>query len=171
MTFMELAKKRFAVRKFSGTKVEKEKLDAVLEAAQIAPTAKNQQPQRVYVLQSKEALDKLDTLTHCRYGASTVLMFTYKKDEDWQNPLEEGVHSGVEDVSIVATHAMLEATEQGLDSCWCNYFANSKLEETFGFDENEKIVLIMPIGYADESAAPAPTHAQYKKMDDIVKYL
>lgn len=171
MDFMELAKKRYSVRKFSDRTVEKEKIEQILEASNIAPTAKNQQPQRIYVLQSEETLAKLDSLTHCRYGAGTVLLFTYKADEDWQNPLEEGIHSGVEDVSIVATHVMLKATELGLGTCWCNYFANSKLEELFELSENEKSVLIMPVGYADESAKPAPGHETKKDINEIIKYL
>lgn len=171
MEFMDLAKKRFAVRKYSDTQVEKEKLDEVLEAALIAPTAKNQQPQRIYVLQSVEALAKLDELTHCRYGAKTVLLFTYNKEEDWKNPMEDGVYSGVEDVSVVATHIMLRATELDLNTTWCNMFANSKLEEAFDLPKNEKSVLIMPIGYKAEDVVPAPMHEQTKDLDAMVKYL
>ena len=171
MEFMELANKRYAVRKFAEKQVEQEKLDAALEAGNIAPTAQNLQPQRIYVLQSEDALAKLDALTHCRYGAKTVLLFTYNTEEDWKNPLEDGVHSGIEDVSIVATHVMLAAAEQGLATCWCNYFANSRLEETFELPENERSVLIMPVGYADESARPAPGHDQKKDLAEVVKYL
>lgn len=54
MDFIELSKKRFTVRKFSDVTVEKEKLDKMLEAGNTAPTAKNLQPQRIYVLQSKK---------------------------------------------------------------------------------------------------------------------
>ena len=111
MTFLELAKKRFSVRKFTDQPVEKEKLDKVLEAGNIAPTAKNLQPQRIYVLQSEEALKKAYALTPCCYGAKTVLLFTYDIDEEWTNPLEDMIHSGDQDVSIVATHIMLEAEE------------------------------------------------------------
>lgn len=75
MDFIELSKKRFTVRKFSDVTVEKEKLDKMLEAGNTAPTAKNLQPQRIYVLQSKEALDKLDTLTPCRYYTLHLLCF------------------------------------------------------------------------------------------------
>lgn len=171
MNFMEFAKKRYSVRKFSGRTVEQEKLSLILEAANIAPTAKNQQPQRIYVLQSEDALSRLVELTHCGYGAKTVLLFTYNTDEDWKNPLEDGIHSGVEDVSIAATHAMLEAAELGLDTCWCNYFANSKLEAAFGIPENEKSVLIMPVGYADEGAKPTAMHTSVKDLSDTVKYL
>ena len=171
MDFMELAKKRFSVRKFSDKPVEEGKLQKILEAGMIAPTAKNNQPCRIYVLQSKDALKKIDELTHCRYGAETVLLFTYDAGEEWKNPLEEGIHSGVEDVSIVATHIMLEATELGIGSCWCNYFPNSRLEQLFEIPENEKSVLIMPIGYAASDCIPAEGHTSYKESDDIVRVL
>lgn len=171
MTFMDLAKNRYSVRKFSDRQLEKEKLDQILDAAMAAPTAKNNQPQRIYVLQSKEALEKLDTLTHCRYGAGTVLLFTYNQDEDWKNPLEEGIHSGVEDVSIAASYVMLQATELGVYTTWCNYFANSELEKAFQIPENEKAVLIMPIGYKDDGAKPAPAHEESKKTEDVIQYI
>ena len=171
MDFTELSKKRFSVRKFSGKKVESKKLDEILQMSLIAPTAKNQQPQRIYVLQSDEALGKLDKLTHCRYGAKTVLLFTYNVDEEWKNPLEEGVHSGVEDVSIIAAHVMLKAAELDLDTTWCNMFANSDLEKAFNIPKNEKSVLIMPVGYRDAGVEPAPLHEQTKELDTIVRYL
>ena len=122
MNFTELAKKRFSVRKFSNRKIDSNLLDEILQISLIAPTAKNQQPQRIYVLQSDEAFAKLDKLTRCRYGAATVLLFTYNEDEEWKNPLEQNVHSGVEDVSIVAAYVMLKAAELGLDTTWCNMF-------------------------------------------------
>ena len=171
MDFTELAQARYSVRKFSDKAVEPEVLKRILEAGLLAPTAKNNQPQRIYVLQSKEALDKLDSLTHCRYGAGTVLLFPYNTDEDWKNPLEEGVHSGVEDVSITATYIMLRAIELGVYTTWCNYFANSKLEQAFDLPENEKAVLIMPIGYPAEGVAPAPAHTESKKLEEIVRHI
>jgi len=69
MTFMELAKARYSVRKFSDKPIEKEKLDAILEAGRIAPTGHNYQPYRVYVLQSPEALEKIRGLTRCAFNA------------------------------------------------------------------------------------------------------
>lgn len=170
MDFTELAQARYSVRKFSDKAVEPEVLKRILEAGLLAPTAKNNQPQRIYVLQSEEALHKLDSLTHCRYGAGTVLLFTYNTEEDWKNPLEEGIHSGVEDVSITATYIMLRAIELGVYTTWCNYFANSKLEQTFALPENEKVVLIMPIGYPAEGVTPTPAHTESKKLDAILHW-
>lgn len=59
MNFMELAKARYSVRKYSDKPIEKEKLDLILEAGRIAPTGHNNQPYRVYVLKSPEALEKV----------------------------------------------------------------------------------------------------------------
>lgn len=171
MNFMDLAQARFSVREYSDRPVEKEKLERILEAGRMAPTAKNQQPQKIYVLQSENALKKLSTLTHCAYGAKTVLLFTYNQEQDWKNPLEDGVHSGVEDVSIVATYIMLQAIELGVYTTWCNYFSNSELEKAFQLPENEKSVLIMPIGYKADNAEPAPAHTASKESGEIVCYL
>lgn len=171
MNFTELAKKRFSVRNYSNEPVEADKLKEILETSMLAPTAKNQQPQRIYVLESKEALDKLDKLTHCRYGATTVLLFTYNQQEDWKNPIDTEIHSGVEDVSIVATHVMLKAAELGLDTTWCNLFSNCQLEKDFHLPAEERSVLIMPIGYREKDVVPAPMHEQTKAFDNIVKYL
>ncbi len=171
MDFLELARKRFSVRKFSDKPLEKEKLDLILEAGRLAPTAKNFQPQRIYVLQSDEALKKMNALSPCVYGAKTVLVFTYNEQEEWKNAQEAEVHSGVEDVSIVATHMMLAAASLGVDTIWCNRFANTQLEVMFNLPEEERAVLFMPIGYRAEGVEPGPLHTASKKLDEIVRYL
>lgn len=171
MTFFELAQARFSVRKFTDKPVEKEKLDLILAAANLAPTAKNLQPHRIYILQSEQALAALSALTPCVFGAKTVLLFTYNTQEDWKNPLQAGIHSGVEDVSIVATHVMLQAQELGLGTCWCNYFPNAQVEQTLHIPATEKTVLFMPLGYADKTAEPSPNHTAKKPLADTVNYL
>ena len=60
MDFAKLAAERYSLRKFSDRPVEAEKLSAVLEAGRNAPTAHNLQPQRIFVLQSSEALEKVE---------------------------------------------------------------------------------------------------------------
>ena len=60
MDFLTLAKKRYSVRAYTGQKVEKEKLDTILEAAHIAPTGGNCQPQHLIVVQSEEGWEKVD---------------------------------------------------------------------------------------------------------------
>lgn len=172
MDFLGLAKTRFSVRKFSDREIEQEKLDKILEAGNVAPTAVNYQPQRIYVLKSEEAIAKVNSVCKCIYGAKTVLLFAYDTNEDWKNPKQEGIHSGQQDVSIVATHIMLEAWNLGIASCWVNLFSNDELEKTFDLPENEKSVLLMPIGYAAYDAAPVEKwHNGCKAIEETVKYL
>ena len=171
MEFMELAAQRYSVRKFSDAPVEPEKLSAVLEAGNVAPTAKNLQPQRIYVLSSAEALEKVDGLTRCRFGAPVVLLIAYDADEDWKNPLEEGIHAGQQDASIVATHIMLAATEAGLGTCWVNLFPNSQANEAFDLPESIVPVLLMPIGYAALDAKPSRLHDERKPLEETVTYV
>ena len=171
MDLLQLMQDRYSVRLYAEKEVEEEKLDAVLKAALIAPTAKNNQPFRIYVLKSAEALEKIRNLTRCAFNAPVVLLFTYNKDEQWNNPLEEGIVSGVEDTAIVATHAMLEAVEQGLGTCWVNFFPNTEVEKAFGIPENERSVLLLPLGYPAESSAPVANHTKKRDKEELVRVL
>ncbi len=169
MDFTELAKARYSVRKFDPRPIEDEKLRAILEVGNAAPTAKNQQPQRVYVVKSPENLEKLRGLTRCHYDAPVILLFAYDTTEEWQNPLEAGVHSGPQDVSIVATHIMLKAWELGVGSVWVNVFPPTETKRVMGLPDNEVPLLLMPIGYPADDAAPGPNHAACKPLSATVK--
>lgn len=171
MNFMELAKARYSCRKFSDKMVEQEKLNKILEAGHIAPTAKNNQPYRIYVIQSEDGLKKINDLSPSIYGAKTVFIFTYNIDEEWKNPNDSSIHSGVEDASIVATHMMLEAKDLGIDSCWVNLFDNRKTEIAFDLPKNEKTVLLMPIGYATADCIPATKHTDKRSISELVKFI
>ena len=171
MDFELLAKERYSCRFFDGRKPDEEILNKILEIANLAPTAKNMQPQKIYVLESDEALSKIDSITPIRYGSRLVLMFAYDANQVWRNPFEENITSGEQDVSIVATHVMLAAKELGVDSVWCGYFPNSKAHELFSLPENEKVVLLMPLGYAKKESKPSERHNQRKELNDIVKKL
>lgn len=172
MDFLELAKERFSVRNFSDKPIEQTKLDKILEAGNVAPTAVNYQPQKIYVLQSDDALAKVNSVCKCIYGAKTVLMFAYDSNQDWKNPRENGKHSGDQDVSIVATHIMLEAWNLGIGSCWVNLFSNSELEKIFNLPENEKTVLLMPLGYLAEGTKPNEKwHFGHKEISETANYL
>ncbi len=169
MDFMELTRVRYSVRKFDSRPIEEEKLTKILEAGNAAPTAKNLQPQRIYVVRSEENMEKIRTLTICHFGAPVVLLFAYDRDEEWQNPLEVGVHSGPQDVSIVATHIMLQAAELGIGSCWVNRFSPTETARVMGLPENEVPLLLMPLGYPAEDAEPAPRHTEKRPLHETVR--
>ena len=103
MEFDEVIRNRYACKKFDGKAVEREKLDAILEAGRLAPTAKNLQEQRIYVVQSESGLAKIDKLTPCRYGAKTVAVVAFDRNNVFTYPGGTR-NSGAEDASIVAAH-------------------------------------------------------------------
>ena len=170
MEFKEVIKARYSCKKYSNRQVEEEKLTAILNAGRLAPTAKNLQEQHVYVLQSPEALAKIDAVTPCRYGAPTVLVIAFDKNNVFTYPGGKR-DSGVEDATIVATHMILAAADEGVDSCWINFLDPEKLAEALSFPENEEILMVMDLGYAAEGAGPLPNHSSRKELSETVSYM
>lgn len=170
MEFKDVVKNRFSCKKYSERAIEQEKLNAILEAGRLAPTARNAQEQRIYVACSPEALTKIDALTPCRYGAPVVLVVAFDKNGAFTYPGGK-VDSGAEDASIVATHMMLAAADQGIDSCWVNFFDPDKAAEALGLPENEKVVMLLDLGYAAEGADPLNNHFSRKPIGETVKFI
>ncbi|MGB7594072.1 MAG: nitroreductase family protein [Erysipelotrichaceae bacterium] len=167
MEFINLAKERFSHRAFSEQPVEKEKLDLILEAGRIAPTAGNYQPQRILVIQSDEAIAKLKLCTPCHYNATLILLVCY--EDISKNPFT-GEKIGEIDASIVTTHMMLEATELGLGTVWVGYFNPALIRTHFHLPENYIPVCLLPIGYPDDDAYPSPMHESRKPLEKTVFY-
>ncbi|MBQ8994932.1 MAG: nitroreductase family protein [Oscillospiraceae bacterium] len=171
MEFSELVKSRYSVRKFDERPIEEEKLQSILEAGLVAPTAKNYQPFKIYVLKSEDALNKIKEATKCTYGAPVVLMLTYDLAQEWLNPLDPSCTSGQQDVSIVATHIMLQAWELGVGSCWVNFFEPTLAAELFEIPDTEIPLLLMPLGYPAEGSEPGPNHAAKRPQEELVVVL
>ena len=169
MEFNEVLAKRYSCKKYNGVKVDREALQRILEAGRLAPTAKNLQEQHVYVLESEEALAKFDKICPCRYGAPAVLVVAYDRNNVFTYPGEKH-NSGAEDVTIVATMMMLAGANEGVDSCWLNFFDPEGLKKELGLPENEEIVLAMDLGYAAEGFRPAAKHFERKDLSETVTY-
>lgn len=170
MEFKEVIRNRFSCRKYSSKEIEREKLDTVLKAGRLAPTAKNLQEQHIYVVQSEEALAKIDKVTPCRYGAPTVLIVAFDKNNVFTYPGEKR-DSGVEDATIVATHMILAAADEGLGSCWINFFEPEKMAVELGLPENEEVLMMLDLGYAADGVKPSPGHTVRKPLTDMVSWL
>ena len=170
MEFREVVENRYSCKKYGPKKVDKKTLEAILEAGRVAPTAKNLQEQHIYVVESEENLAKIDNATPCRYGAPTVLVVAFDKNNVFTYPGEKR-DSGIEDASIVATHLMLAAYNEGVDSCWLNFFDPDKLAKDLGLPENEEILMLLDLGYAAEDAGPLPNHGSRKTLSETVSYI
>lgn len=161
MSFMDLAKRRFSVRKFEATKVEEEKLALILEAGRIAPTGANMQPQRILVVREEAGLEKLKKAANV-YGAPLGLIVCSDRNSVWKRPFD-GKHLMDIDASIVTDHMMLEATEQGLGSVWICYFKPDVLREEFNIPDNLEPVNILAVGYNAGPIASPDRHGEARK--------
>ena len=170
MNFSDVIKERYSCQKFSERQVEEEKLQKILQAGRLAPTAKNLQEQRIYVIRSAEGLAKVDKLTPCRYGASTVLAVAFDKNNVFVYPGGKR-DSGIEDATIVATHLMLAAKAEGVDSCWINFFDPEEAAKELGLPENEEMLMFLDLGYPADGAGPLAPHGQRKDLKETVSYL
>lgn len=169
MSFNDLAAKRYSCKKYDGRPVEGAALEAILEAGRLAPTAKNLQEQRIYVIQSEEGLAAVDRITPCRYGATTVLAVAWDASNVFTYP-GEARDSGAEDASIVATHLMLAAADAGVDSCWLNLFDPAVAKKELGLPDNEEVLMFLDLGYAAEGAGPLENHTKRKALSETVAY-
>ncbi|MDO4840236.1 MAG: nitroreductase family protein [Desulfovibrionaceae bacterium] len=170
MEFTNLVSQRYSCKKYDGRPVSEESLRNILEAGRLAPTAKNLQEQKIYVVRSEEGLAKIDKITPCRYGAATVLVVAFDKTNVYTYPGGKR-DSGIEDASIVATHMMLAACNAGVDSCWINNFDPEKAHEILGLPENEDILMLLDLGYAAEGTGPLPNHGKRKDLAETVHYM
>lgn len=167
MEFENVIIERKSTRKFSNKPIEKEKLDKILEAGRIAPTAKNIQPVKIFVIQSKDGLNKIDKASPCRYGSQTVLLVCGDVDEAFS----KDDHSTYEiDSCIVATHMILEATNIGIDNIWIDMFDRKIIKEEFNIPQNLIPVCLLPLGYKSKLCPPSMWHNKRKNIDELVEY-
>lgn len=170
MDFLTLAKERYSVRKLDSREVEKEKLDSILQAAQLAPTACNKQPVHLFVVQTPEAMAKLGTCTPYLFGAPVAIIVCANADEEWVRPFDQD-RSGVVDAAIVGTHIHLQVACCGLGTTWVGYFDPAKLVAEFQIPQNLTPIAIFPIGYPTAEAQPSPMHTQRKALEEMITYL
>ena len=104
------------------------------------------------------------------HGAPTVLVVTFDKNNVYLYPGEKR-DSGVEDASIVATHMILAAADEGVDSCWINRLDPDELAKALELPQNEEILMAMDLGYAAEGAGPLANHEKRKELSETVSYL
>ena len=166
MEFLELAKNRYSERNFASTPIEEEKLYKILEAGRVAPTACNYQPQRFYVLKSKEALAKAAALTYT-YNAPVIILVCYLSDEAWHNP-RDGFCSVDMDASIAASSMMFEAEDLGVHSIWLRGFDAGEVQEAFELPDGTVPSLMLALGYPAENAKPHKLHGQREPMEEFV---
>ncbi len=166
--FETVIRQRQATRKFKDKKIEEDKINKILEAGRLAPTAKNIQPQKIYVATSDDAIEKIDKITPCRYGAPTVLIVCSDKNIAWT----KGNYSTYEmDACIVGVHMMLEATNVGVDNIWIEMFDKENLKKEFNLKEGVEPICLIPLGYKSDDYEGNILHNVRKDLKDTVEFI
>ena len=169
MDFINIAKQRHSVRSYTNQKVEPEKLEQILEAAHVAPTAANLQPVHLHVVQSEEGLAKISKAAGI-YGAPLAIIVCADHNKAWTRPFDKK-QSGDIDASILTDHMMLQATELGLGTVWVCYFQPDVLKQEFNLPANLEPVNILVVGYSDEEDADTNRFdSQRIPMSQLVSY-
>lgn len=168
--FMRILESRYSCHAFSSVPVSDTKLQMILEAGRMAPSAKNYQPTRVWVVKSEEALARLHKVHPC-YGAPVVLVVGCRNEEAWIRE-SDGVNAAKTDAAIVLTHLMLTATDAGLANMWIWDFDPSKVREALPETREHGIYALLAIGHpAKGEGDPTQLHSERKPLDKMVTYL
>lgn len=171
MSFQALAKARWSVRSFQDKSIPEDVMQLILKAGHVAPTARNSQPQRIFVVKSPEARKKLASVCPCTFDAPVILVIGYDTERVCQSRLQPGHNYGQIDTSIVGTHMMLQAWDLGIGSCWVGYFNADQVREALGLPETVQVCSLLPMGYPAEDAKPAAFHSQFRPMAETVEEL
>jgi nitroreductase len=170
MDFQTLSAARYSLRKFSPAPVEEEKLALILESGRNAPTAHNNQPQRIFVLQSPEALEKADACTSMHFHAPMTLVVAYDPEAAWKRE-HDGKNHGEIDAAIAVTQMMLQAADLGLGTTYVGMFEPEKLLEAFPEMAGLMPIAMLPLGYPAENARPSRLHGDRIPTEEMVTYL
>jgi nitroreductase len=167
MDVMDAIKTRKSVRAFLTRPVEDEKLDAVLEAARLAPSASNRQEWRFVIVREPETRKKLAAIAggQAFVGEAPVLIVACAETDG--HVMRCGQLSYPIDVAIALDHMSLVAVELGMGSCWIGLFDEKKVKEILHIPDAIRVVELMPLGYP---ADPAAIVKKRLPPDRIVKY-
>jgi len=170
MQFPELIKARKSVRTFSKKEVEEEKLSAILEAANSAPSAGNLQAYEIYLVTSdagKSALAKATYGQPSVASAGVVLVFSANEKRSSSKYDARGKELYcIQDATIACAYAQLAAADQGLGSVWVGKFDEKEIAKVVRTSPDEKIVAVLPIGYPGEKPKATPR----RKIEDLVHW-
>src|SRR5690554_1186148 len=167
LSFLELTKKRYSVRKYKDQPVEREKLLQVLEAARNAPSACNLQPWHFIVLTDEEIKNKV-TETYPRdwfRKAPVVIAACGDHSASWKRA--DGKDHCDVDLGIAIEHMALAAADLGLGTCWVCAFDAERCHKILELPENLEVIALLPLGYPDDEKIP---DKKRKSLEEIVTW-
>lgn len=166
MDFSKLIEQRYSVRAYRATPVEEDKLQRVLDAACLAPTAANRQPFQLIVVHTEGKKADLKRIYPAEWfcAAPVVVGICTLPGQAWKR--KDGKCYADVDAAIVMDHLILAATEQGLGTCWIGAFDPGAAREVLGLPTEAEPLAFTPLGYAADQARPK----QRKPLAALVRW-
>ena len=164
MDVFEAISKRRSIRKYKDTEVEDEKLQDILEAARIAPSAANRQEWKFIVVKDKESREKLVEAAHGQQFVAEAPVTIVACSTESERVMPCGQHAYTVDLSIAVSFMILEATELGLGTCWLGAYDEEKVRNILQIPERIRVPAMFTLGYADENPHARPR----KHLDEII---
>ncbi len=166
MDFQELIRARYSCRAYEPTLVEREKLEMVLDAGRLAPTADNRQPFRLVVLKTAGREAELRRVYDKAWfvQAPLVIAVVSVPGEAWVRK-QDGWNAGDVDAAIVMDHLTLAAADIDLGTCWVCAFDPEATRAVLGLPADAVPVAFTPLGYA----ADQPREKKRKDLDQLLR--
>lgn len=166
MDVLSAIRDRRSVRSYSSKEVEDEKLDKVLEAARLSPSASNRQSWKFIVVRDAEMRAKLADAANGQMFIAQAPVIIACCGTDPDGVMMCGQHRHSVDLSIATSYMILEAHEQGLGTCWLGSFDEKKVKELLGIPANVRVVTMTPLGYPAGAVSKTPR----KQPGDVICY-
>ncbi|MCE5199941.1 MAG: nitroreductase family protein [Armatimonadota bacterium] len=167
MDFSELIRSRYSVRAYKQDPVEDDKLNRVLEAARLAPTAANRQPFKIIVINTRGREKELNRVYSGEWFAQApiVICVCVIPQIGWTRSFDAKNHCDV-DAAIVMDHLILAAANEGLGTCWIGAFDPAAAREVLHLPDELEPVVFTPLGYS----ADQPRVKKRKELAELVQY-
>ena len=166
MNVMEAIRKRHSIRSYEDKEVEEEKLNLILEAGRLAPSASNRQEWRYIVVRDKQTRQNLVEAAagQAFVGEAPVVIACCAQTDG--HIMRCGQPCYPIDVAISIDHMTLKAVEEGLGTCWIGAFNEAKAKEILGVPDEIRVVELLTLGYPTQ----VPEGKTRKELSEIIKY-
>ena len=167
MEFNDVLNRRYSCRAFAARCVEREKVNRILEAGRMAPTAVNKQPVHIWAVSNPATLEAIKGVTRSNYGAPLILVVGCRPADAWVRRYD-GKNGAEVDAAIVATYLMLAAENEGLATLWVGSFDPALLQDILPGSEGYELVAMINVGYPSADSQPSPMHSERKTIEELV---
>jgi len=169
MEFEEVVKKRHSIRSFKEKEIPKEKINKILELANLSPSAGNLQARSVVIIKNKkikEQIAKAALDQNFIIEAPVVFVICANLEESASKYGKRGRELyAIQDATIFASYLQLATVSLGLDSCWVGAFDEEELKIILNLGDKFRPIAIIPVGYAAEE----PYLTDRKSLDEIIQ--